>query len=65
MLVGATLVGNSYAIGHNGDDGFNVLSQTDGVLLSVVRPSPIDGRVLALGRSLSSELWELSLPASP
>ena len=57
VLVGGS-IDRSYAVGRV-DKDLSVLTRADGELLSMVRPSPTGGQVLMLGRSFTSELWEL------
>ncbi len=61
ILVGGTLARNNYQVGRVGAVGakFEVLSQADDDILSLVRPSRDGSRILVLARSFTPEVWRI------
>ena len=61
-VITSAIFGNGYAVALQDATHTTVLTQSDGELLSMVRPAPMTGQILLLGRTIASELWELELP---
>ena len=61
ILVGGTLARNNYQVGRVGAVGakFEILSQADDDILSLVRPSRDGSRILVLARSFAPEIWRI------
>ncbi len=66
ILIGGTLARNNFQVGRVAGVGakFEILSQADDDILSLVRPSRDGSRILVLARSFAPEVWRLQ-PAAP
>jgi len=62
ILVGGTLARNNYQVRRVAAVGakFEILSQADDDILSLVRPSRDGSRILVLARSFAPEIWRIS-----
>jgi hypothetical protein len=58
LVGGSTSIGN-YVIGHYDGTDFTTLGSAGGELFLLVRPSPVDGRILAIGRTMQASLWRI------
>ncbi len=59
VLVGGTLTRNNYQVGRINGGKFEVVTQTDDDILSLVRPSRTGSRVLVLARVFAPEVWRI------
>ena len=62
FLVAGTVVRNTFQVGRFVDGQLTVIAQAENDLLSLVRPSGDDKRVLVHARIYAPVLWELPLP---
>ncbi|MBL0217588.1 MAG: protein kinase [Myxococcales bacterium] len=59
ILVGGTLTRNNYQVGRINGKAFELVTQTDDDILSLVRPSKDGSRVLVLARVFAPEVWRI------
>jgi hypothetical protein len=62
VVLAGTLSIGSYAVGRLDGDVFMASTVAGGEILSLVRPSPVSGELLTLGRTLTTELWQVARP---